>query len=124
MGCSENTNIEQPLGCHPVNKKADSDKASIILDKDSDTLKLNLGGLQLTTSAVAKICYCQTDGCNDGKSDQFKIIMSGYIVTCMGILGIIGNLIAFTILIRSSMKSSNNYILIGKLKIIELPGMR
>ena len=104
------------MGCRPENRKCDD--PTEILNGVSDELDSNLGGIQLTTSAVAKICYCDTNGCNDGNSDGFKIACSGYIVTLMGSFGIVGNLIAITILFRPEMKSSTNYILIGKMTAI------
>ena len=112
LGCSKQTQI-QPLGCRPENRKCDDPIE--ILEKVSDELDSNLGGIQLTTSAVAKICYCDTNGCNDGNSDGFKIACSGYVVTLMGSLGIVGNLIAITVLSRPAMKSSTNYIFISKM---------
>ena len=104
------------MGCRPENRKCDD--PTEILNSVSDELDSNLGGIQLTTSAVAKICYCDTNGCNNGNSDGFKIACSGYVVTLMGSFGIVGNLIAITILFRPEMKSSTNYILIGKMTAI------
>ena len=115
MGCSKQTQ-KQPMGCHPENRK--SDVPTEILLKVSDKLDSNLGGIQLTTSAVAKICYCDNNGCNDGNSDVFKIACSGFVVTLMGCFGIVGNLIAIIILFRPEMKSSTNYILVGKMTVI------
>ena len=112
IGCSKQTQ-KQPLGCRPENRKCDD--PTEILNRVSDELDSNLGGIQLTTSAVAKICYCDTNGCNNGNSDGFKIACSGYVVTLMGSFGIVGNLIAITILFRPEMKSSTNYILMGKM---------
>ena len=115
MGCSKQTQ-KQPMGCHPENRK--SDVPTEILLQVSDKLDSNLGGIQLTTSALAKICYCDNNGCNDGNSDGFKIACSGFVVTLMGSFGIVGNLIAITILFKPEMKSSTNYILIGKMTVI------
>ena len=115
LGCSATAEI-QPLGCRPESKKTDDSIA--ILEDNGKALDSNIGGLQLTTSAIAKICYCDTNGCNDGNSDGFKIACSGYVVTLMGSFGIVGNLIAITILFRPEMKSSTNYILIGKMTAI------
>ena len=115
IGCSKQT-PKQPLGCRPENRKCDD--PTEILNRVSDELDSNLGGIQLTTSAVAKICYCDTNGCNNGNSDGFKIACSGFVVTLMGSFGIVGNLIAITILLRPEMKSSTNYILMGKMSTI------
>ena len=115
LGCSATAEI-QLLGCRPESKITDDSIA--ILEDNGEALDSNIGGLQLTTSAVAKICYCDTNGCNDGNSDGFKIACSGYVVTLMGSFGIVGNLIAITILFRPEMKSSTNYILIGKMPVI------
>ena len=115
MGCSRRTG-QQPLGCHPKNRNCDV--RTEIIRQVSDDLDSNLGGIQLTTSALAKSCYCHINGCNDGNSDHFKIAMSGYIAILMGSFGIVGNLIAIIILSRPEMKSSTNYILIGKRTII------
>ena len=112
LGCSKTTK-KQPLGCRPENKKVDNSIA--ILEDTSEALDSNLGGLQLTTSAVAKSCYCDSDKCNDGNLDQFKIAFSGYAATIVGIFGIIGNLVSFIILVQPAMRSSTNYILIGKI---------
>ena len=101
------------MGCHPENRKCDD--PTEILNRVSDELDSNLGGIQLTTSALAKSCYCHINGCNDGNSDHFKIAMSGYIAILMGSFGIVGNLVAVAILTRPDMKSSTNYILIGKM---------
>lgn len=115
LGCGATAEI-QPLGCRPETKKTNDSIA--ILEDNGKALDSNIGGLQLTTSAVAKICYCDTNGCNDGNSDGFKIACSGYVVTLMGSFGIVGNLIAITILFRPEMKSSTNYILTGKMNAI------
>ena len=112
LGCSETTK-KQPLGCRPENKKVDNSIA--ILEDTSEALDSNLGGLQLTTSAVAKSCYCDSDKCNDGNLDQFKIAFSGYFATTIGIFGIAGNLVSFIILVQPAMRTSTNYILIGKI---------
>ena len=112
LGCSETTK-KQPLGCRPENKKVNGSIA--ILEDTSEALDSNLGGLQLTTNAVAKSCYCDSDKCNDGNLDQFKIAFSGYADTIVGIFGIIGNLVSFIILVQPAMRSSTNYILIGKI---------
>ena len=112
LGCSKTTK-KQPLGCRPENKKVNDSIA--ILEDTSEALDSNLGGLQLTTSAVAKSCYCDSDKCNDGNLDQFKIAFSGYTATIIGIFGIIGNLVSFTVLIQPTMRTSINYILIGKI---------
>ena len=112
MGCSKRTG-HQPLGCHPKNRNCDV--RSEIIRQVSDNLDSNLGGIQLTTSALAKSCYCHTNGCNDGNSDHFKMAMSGYIAILMGSFGIVGNLVAIAILTRPDMKSSTNYILISKM---------
>ena len=114
MGCSKQTQ-KQPMGCHPENRK--SDVPTEILLQVSDKLESNLSGIQLTTSVAAQICYCDDNGCNDGNSDGFKIACSGFVVTLMGSFGIVGNLIAATILFRPEMKSSTNYILIGKMTV-------
>ena len=111
LGCSKTTK-KQPLGCRPANKKVNN---SIAISEDtSEALDSNLGGLQLTTSAVAKSCYCDKDECNDGNFDQFKLVFSGYAATIIGIFGIVGNLVSFIILVQPAMRSSTNYILIGK----------
>ena len=112
MGCSRRTG-QQPLGCHPKNRNCDV--RTEIIQQVSDDLDSNLGGIQLTTSALAKSCYCHINGCNDGNSDHFKIAMSGYIAILMGSFGIVGNLVAVAILTKPDMKSSTNYILIGKM---------
>ena len=112
LGCSKTTK-KQPLGCRPENKKVNDSIA--ILEDTSEALDSNLGGLQLTTSAVAKSCYCDRDQCNDGNLDQFKIAFSGYFATIIGIFGIVGNLVSFIILVQPAMRSSTNYILIGKI---------
>ena len=116
LGCSKTTK-KQPLGCRPENKKVNDSIA--ILEDTSEALDSNLGGLQLTTSAVAKSCYCDSDKCNDGNLDQFKIAFSGYLsgytATLIGIFGIVGNLVSFTVLIQPAMRTSINYILIGKI---------
>ena len=111
LGCSKTTK-KQPLGCRPENKKVNNSIA--IFEDTSEALDSNLGGLQLTTSAVAKSCYCDKDECNDGNLDQFKIAFSGYAATIIGIFGIVGNLVSFIILVQPAMRSSTNYILIGK----------
>ena len=115
LGCSATAEI-QPLGCRPESKKTND--AIAILENNGKAIDSNIGGLQLTTSALAKICYCDSNGCNDGNSDGFKIACSGYGVTLMGSFGIVGNLIAITVLLRPEMKSSTNCILIGKLTTI------
>ena len=112
LGCSETTK-KQPLGCRPENKKVNGPIE--ILEDTSEALNSNLGGLQLTTSAIAKSCYCDRDQCNDGNLDQFKIAFSGYFATIIGIFGIAGNLVSFIILVQPAMRSSTNYILIGKI---------
>ena len=116
MGCSKRTG-QQSLGCHPKNRNCDV--RTEIIRQVSDNLDSNLGGIQLTTSALAKSCYCHTNGCNDGSSDHFKIAMSGYIAILMGSFGIVGNLVAIAILTRPDMKSSTNYILIGKMTTLK-----
>ena len=116
LGCSATAEI-QPLGCRPESKITDDSIA--ILEDNGEALDSNIGGLQLTTSAVAKICYCDTNGCNDGNSDGFKIACSGFVVTLMGSFGIVGNLVAIAILTRPDMKSSTNYILIGKMTTLK-----
>ena len=116
LGCSETTK-KQPLGCRPENKKA-IDYIAILKDT-SEAIDSNLGGLQLTTSAMAKSCYCDSNKCNAGNLDQnldqFKIAFSGYTATIIGIFGIVGNLVSFKILVQPAMRSSTNYILIGKI---------
>ena len=112
LGCSKTTK-KQPLGCRPENKEVKDSIA--ILEDTSEALDSNLGGLQLTTSAVAKSCYCDSNKCNDGNLDEFKIAFSGYTATIVGIFGIAGNLVSFIILVQPAMRTSTNYILIGKI---------
>ena len=51
LGCSATAEI-QPLGCRPESKITDDSIA--ILEDNGEALDSNIGGLQLTTSAVAK----------------------------------------------------------------------
>merc|ERR1712051_1156075 len=90
LGCSKTTK-KQPLGCRPENKKVNDSIA--ILEDTSEALDSNI----------------------DGNLDQFKIAFSGYAATIVGIFGIIGNLVSFIIFVQPAMRTSTNYILIGKI---------
>ena len=82
-------------GCQPVDKPCNP----IVL-------------LQLSTNARALQCYCNGDGCN-GPTDLFKVIVGGYLVTTLGIVGILGNCLAFVVLFSLKKKSDIDIILAG-----------
>ena len=71
-----------------------------------------VGGLQLSTSKTAKECYCDSNECNY-PSDLFKVLVGGYLVTIVGIAGVVGNCLAIGILAKLKMKSNINLILTG-----------
>ena len=94
MGCSRTKN-QIKSGCQPVDKPCNP----IVL-------------LQLSTNTRAIQCYCNEDGCN-GPSDIFKIIVGGYLVSILGIFGILGNILAFVVLSSLKKKRDVDIILAG-----------
>ena len=94
MGCSRTIN-QIKSGCQPVDKPCNP----IVL-------------LQLSTNARAIQCYCDEDGCNS-PTDLFKIIVGGYLVSTLGIFGILGNILAFVVLSSLKKKSNVDIILAG-----------
>ena len=100
MGCSQ-TIKKKPLGCQSLSF---NDSCNFV------------GGLQLSTSKTAKECYCDSNECNY-PSDLFKVLVGGYLVTIVGIAGVVGNCLAIGILVKLKVKSNINFILTGKLQI-------
>ena len=94
LGCSQ-TIKKNALGCQPVEKPCNP-----------------LVWLQVSTQARVTQCYCEGDGCNI-PSYPFKMITGGYLVTIIGTLGIIGNILAFSVLITIKKKNDIEMILPG-----------
>ena len=53
---------------------------------------------------LTKVYYCESDECNY-PSNKFKVVVGGYLVTIIGITGIIGNCLAIRILTKLRVKS-------------------
>ena len=88
------------MGCQPVEKPCNP-----------------LALIQLSTQARATQCYCEENGCNiPSDVDTFKVITGGYLVTIIGTLGIIGNILAFGVLVNIEKKNDLNIILAGRKK--------
>lgn len=96
LGCSQSI-YKKFLGCQPV-------------DKPCNPLVL----VQISTQARASECYCEENGCNI-PSEIFKVITGGYLVTIIGTFGIIGNFLAFGVLVNIEKKNEVDIILAGKL---------
>jgi hypothetical protein len=97
LGCSQ-TIKKKPLGCQSLSF---NDSCNFV------------GGLQLSTSKTAKECYCDSNECNY-PSDLFKVLVGGYLVTIVGIAGVVGNCLAIGILVKLKGKSNINFILTGR----------
>ena len=100
MGCSQTTK-KNILGCQSLTFK---DSCNFV------------GGLQLSTTKTARECYCDSNECNY-PSDQFKVFVGGYLVTIVGIAGVVGNCLTIGILVKLKVKTNINFILTGKLQI-------
>ena len=100
MGCSQTTK-KNLLGCQSL---AFKDSCNFV------------EGLQLSASKYTRECYCDGNECNY-PSDQFKVFVGGYLVTIVGIAGVVGNCLAIGILLKLKVKSNINFILTGKLQI-------
>lgn len=50
---------------------------------------------------------------SDEVASVFELIVAGILLTLLGVLGLVGNLLSVFILSRPQMKGSTNYILIG-----------
>ena len=97
LGCSQTTK-KNLLGCQSLTFK---DSCNFV------------GGLQLSTTKIARECYCDSNECNY-PSDQFKVFFGGYLVTIVGIAGVVGNCLAIGILAKLKEKSNINLILTGR----------
>ena len=94
LGCSR-TIKKNEIGCQPVNKPCNP----FVL-------------LQLSTYNKATQCYCNENECNI-ISNKFKTIVGGYFVIIVGIIGIIGNSLAFGVLKGIKKKNDIDTILTG-----------
>ena len=93
-GCSRSTK-KYSLGCQPIDKPCNP----VVL-------------LQLSTNNRARQCYCDADACNK-PSDLFKVVLGGYLLLIIGIMGIIGNLLGLGVLCATKKKNDIDYILTG-----------
>ncbi len=50
----------------------------------------------------------------------FEFVVPGVLLNCIGVLGLVGNLLSIIVLSRPQMKSSINCILIGKIRVLLL----
>ena len=96
------------LGCSQTIKKKQLGCQSLTFNDSCNFI----GGLQLSTSKTAKECYCDSNECNY-PSDLFKVFVGGYLVTIIGIAGLVGNCLAIGILAKLKIKSNINFILTG-----------
>ena len=95
MGCSPTLAVSA-VGCQPINRPCNP----FVL-------------LQLSISNKATECYCAESECNM-KLGQFKTIIGGYLIMAIGIIGILGNLLALGVLLSIKKKTDIDVILTGK----------
>ena len=95
MGCSPTLAVSD-VGCQPINRPCNP----FVL-------------LQLSISNKATECYCDKSECNM-KLGQFKTIVGGYLIMVVGIIGILGNLLALGVLLSIKKKTDIDVILTGK----------
>ena len=50
---------------------------------------------------------------DEEESTLYELIVAGFLLSCVGVLGLVGNLISIFILTRPQMKGSTNCILTG-----------
>ena len=100
LGCSKTTK-EEKIGCQPVKETCPGvggGDPSVVL-------------LQLSTSSSAEQCYCEDDECNTISTYGFKNAMS-YMIVITGILGIIGNGLAFGVMVNLDNSNKDIYIIL------------